>query len=450
MDQFFQQHLQQIMNEQNFIRFDRFILEELGFKATNDNIADVRKDAFKDFMEKIEGRKIASLPTMRKWFGIGGFSKPTREHVYEMCFYLRSNREEMERFLVVGLGEPSFQINDYQEIIFLYGIEHKLTYENCLNMIHMFEQSMDCTTSFQKTHTTHELLRQYEANRDLSVEEFIIWMVDRADWFKGYSQTTMDYLLLYKKMIVKNIRNQASAELSLLLSETKYETYLAKHPLLKKNSKESIVRYLKKAEVSDDLRACIMELVPMVYSKNDTNELVLSELFSGYESSKEIKSMTNKHFSDLLNIPLLKERSIRTVQAIRELERLSVNDICPQWILDFCQECSRKKLSLSSVRDTKDWLLDFQKEHKRRCLLIQRSDLLPMILYVAEDKYWQQYEDYDSNIARKIFEDMANATLTACNMAPLNDDYIIDVVLLNCFQENTILNYTDVLEITKL
>lgn len=56
---------------------------------------------------------------MRRWFGINGYSQPTREQVYEICFALSLSGEDAEEFLRMGIHEPGVQFNDFHEVIYL-------------------------------------------------------------------------------------------------------------------------------------------------------------------------------------------------------------------------------------------------------------------------------------------------------------------------------------------
>ena len=98
----------------------------------------------------------------------------------------------------------------------------------------------------------------------------------------------------------------------------------------------------------------------------------------------------------------------------------------------------------------REWLVEYDKEHKRRQLVVQRSDLLPFVLYVSQQKYIEQTEKkgalYDAEKERQMFWQAADVVLTACNMAPLSKERELDAVLLACYQEEEMYGYADVLE----
>lgn len=88
-------------------------------------------------------------------------------------------------------------------------------------------------------------------------------------------------------------------------------------------------------------------------------------------------------------------------------------------------------------------------EGVHRCIVIQRSDILPLILHVAQLYYRRDSEEkrYDAEVAKKYFKDFANTTLNACNMAPLSEKYELDMALLTRFQPEEMYTYPDVLEV---
>ena len=95
-------------------------------------------------------------------------------------------------------------------------------------------------------------------------------------------------------------------------------------------------------------------------------------------------------------------------------------------------------------------MAEYDKEHKRRQLDVQRSDLLPFVLYVSQQKYMEQMEQtgsiYDAKKAKEMFTQSANDVLTACNMQPLSEERELDTVLIACYQEDEMYGYADVLE----
>lgn len=104
-EQEFRKKLQRTMEGQ-FMQFDRFIIQKMGFQLGQDEQA--RTDAFHEFRKRAGREPIVTMPTMRRWFGIGSFHIPTRENVIKMSFALSLGPEEAGEYLTRGLGEPYF------------------------------------------------------------------------------------------------------------------------------------------------------------------------------------------------------------------------------------------------------------------------------------------------------------------------------------------------------
>lgn len=447
------------------MRFDEFIIKEMLGNLNSETITeDHRRDAWLIFKERTNSKAIASLPTMRKWFGIVSYARPHREHIFEMALEMKLGREKTQEYLMHGILEPSYQINDYQEMIYLYGIDNELTFEECQKMIAHFETQLDVDVEILQTKKTSVMQEQYEKCKTVSKEEFLLWMADNAEFFKGYSKTTLEYFVQYKMEIVKYIRGDALAELEELLRETDYDEWKSKKLFSKKSDKELLSQYIslnqkrKKNKMSQSLMGNVLELSQLAYSDYDNNALILSEVFApnlkGASScipGSSIKGMSAKHLSDVVNVSVQKERAIRVAQGLRLLGRLSDAEECPEHIVALVQEYSKGKENVATVAEAKEWLSHFQKEQKRRQLLIQRSDILPLVLYVAQRRYMETVNNelvcYNAEDARSYFVNLANSVLNACNMAVISEQYELDMALLVCFQEKDFFNYSDILEV---
>lgn len=457
----FADYIQKEMKKHRFIRFDSFIIEKMGYTGKDEN---VRHQAFREFRKRTARNDFASMPTMRRWFGINGFRKPSREHVYEMCFAMGLNRDQTAEYLVKGLGQTSFQINDYKEIIFLYGIENQRTYRECVDMIERFENNLHIHYSTSKTHSTRELHNQYEAIKHLEINDFLLWMYDRAEWFKGYSQTTLEYFKIYKKNIIDWIRKDEKRRMNEMLSEAGYNRWVSgRRTNINPDTRESVEKFVKKYSksafynVSESLGKSILELARDVYSDKLTNVRLISEVFTsdelGYENSGKlpcdfVKTVSEKYLSDLIHTPEHCEILMRIAWVKRRFCELTDDETCPEWGKRFIKEIVRKPIPVNTVREAKDALKKAELEYRRRCLVIQREDLLPLIHMAAQQQYlWEFGDEYQKNVAQEMFCNMANVTLTACNMPELSEEYEIDAILLACYTEEDMYNFRDVLSV---
>jgi hypothetical protein len=79
--------------------------------------------------------------------------------------------------------------------------------------------------------------------------------------------------------------------------------------------------------------------------------------------------------------------------------------------------------------------------------MIKRTDLLPLVFHVAQKQYTDRYgEHYSREKACEQFRNLADATMNACNMEVLNEEYLLDRALLTCFQEHEMFSYPELLD----
>ncbi len=458
----FSQALLQLYEENHFMKFDEFIVRRFLEITEGEPLTDrMRKTAYQNFYNSIGKVEIASPVTMHRWFGLSGYAKPNRIHIFQMAFCLKLSRQQTEEYLLTGLNENSFQINDYHEMIYLYGIENAMTFEQCQHMIDLFEKNLTTDMEISYTRNTKQMMQQYEQRKSLPVNEFLLFMIDNIMYFKGYSNTALAYLMEYRKQVLIYIRREVGERLEELLNETDYRKWKRKHMFSrKKDSYDLIRKYLKsnhKTTVSEMLADNILELAKMAYSKLDNSSLVHDELFFDggglYSKSKhsEVRNMTMKHMSDLLRVAEQKEQAVRILAAIRMLENVNEDTACPPEVLELLEQLTGEGKDGWNCGEVLIWLKHYKKEHKRRELVVQRRDLLPFVLYVAQQRYLEQIngdmEVYEQEVARRMFQQAADDVLTACNMQPLQENRELDAVLLACFREDEMYGYQDVLEV---
>lgn len=460
--------LEEVKRTRTFKDFSHFIIEKMGIELLGEEETiqiEQRKQAFQVFRERTQRQEIASLPTMRRWFGIGGKASPSREQIYHMCFAMKLSAEDAEEFLLEGIREPSFQVNDYQETILMYGLENNLEYAECIKMVNEMENRLERKIILQQTRGTQMLLSEFKGHKHLSQEKFLEWMVENGESFKGYSKTTLDYFIKYKKIILDYVKKDAKEELERLLAETHYDNWMRSQPFVTKDPKKRIHKFIKsssfgkKGALSVDLKENIMELAAIAYTEKNANTQLLSEVYRSNKSRKKncsvgfsaIEGMTGKHLSDLLNVAIQKQRLIHVRQAWREINDMDDEASCPTWIKEMVEEYSRKKQNIQTISEAREWIKEYLEEHKRRCLQIQRSDILPMILYVAQRRYLEEINHdmtcYKQEDAMVGFNNLANATLSACNMCHLNKEYELDNLLWACFGKEEMYLYTELIEV---
>ena len=87
-------------------------------------------------------------------------------------------------------------------------------------------------------------------------------------------------------------------------------------------------------------------------------------------------------------------------------------------------------------------------EQRKRCRLIDRHDLLPLIFEVAQRRYQADNvrKEYCREEAKNTFSLLANQILTACNMPCYEPGkYELDTILDVCFGETGLLSLYDII-----
>ena len=249
--------------------------------------------------------------------------------------------------------------------------------------------------------------------------------------------------------------NEAFVRLRDLLAETDFYTWSKRR---KADENQHIVQkylyYLKRKrdrKVSEDLIENIRELNRIAHMSDNSGQKILSEIFSTSKANNEFGNLTQKHLSDLLNLPLQIERSMRAGIALNELKDKKGEEKCPVWITEFIESCVQKKVELKDTEAAVEWLRIFKAENHRRCRLVQRKDILPMILYVAQYRYIEKNDkekkDYEQEEAKNYFIELANATLSACGMTSISKKIKLDMLLLSTFQKEEMYSYSEVIDV---
>ena len=135
------------------------------------------------------------------------------------------SEDQLQQAFSRGMQEPGVQINDYQEVIYFYGLQHGLALEECEAMIHVFEREVHRDLVLeQKTHTA-ELWDAYKDWTKLDKEHFLFAMCENAGKFKGYSKTAQEFLIKYRQLVLEGMRNDAKNNLNFLLAESGFQTW---------------------------------------------------------------------------------------------------------------------------------------------------------------------------------------------------------------------------------
>lgn len=397
-----------------------------AISATNEMIY----DAYRICLTKMNSRRLVATQTLKKWFGIGDYMPPNREKLIQLFFALQLSDIEARNWMVHGALEPDFQINDFREIIYLYGLYNQLSYEECEDMIQTFISSIQPNITLEQHNYTADLWNAYGRNVKMSRDEFVNWMLSIQTSFKGYSLTVLNYFTDLKQEIIRKIQIDAENSLQYYLAETN----LPAIKNLNKNSpnrRRTILRHLRQCEngkgkhISHDLCECIRELLALADTPLSSNTALISTLYantktlrdtlSKYPHHNQIRIMSDKYLSELMHVSEQKELELAQLLSGTSKEKL--------------------------------------REQKRRCRILTRNDLLPLIHCVSEYRYHEETANfpgelndftYETKDARDYFCKLANRILTSCNMASFNpESYLLDYILYHSFTEDEMLNYSD-------
>lgn len=224
--------------------FDTFLMEK-HCKSFAGEQEERRRETYRILNKKLKGRKVASYSTLQSWLGLKKKTMPDREHIFRLAFALELTYEELEEYLQKGALLPGVQINDYQEIIWIYGLENHLSWDECQDMIQVFEAHIcQDVVIEQKTHTD-KLWSYYGEWNQLSPEKFLKEMYKQAGMFKGYGKTALKYFVAYKNEILECVRKEAMESLIQELESVGFYEWARENSIEEWEYKEAVLRYVK-------------------------------------------------------------------------------------------------------------------------------------------------------------------------------------------------------------
>jgi hypothetical protein len=116
------------------------------------------------------------------------------------------------------------------------------------------------------------------------------------------------------------------------------------------------------------------------------------------------------------------------------------------------ENCTKKHPRFLNVREAKQWLKNYYSEQKRRCIEINRGDILPFIHYISQHRYLElingEKQDYNFEQAQENFVTLANETLRRCHMSLINKERELDAMLLDCFQPEEMFSFAEILDMS--
>ena len=449
MDEQYQAYLLAQIQEYFYKKFDSFMIEKWSEAPLEDPIpVSQREEAYARFYQKVKRAHVANRQTIRRWFGLGkqdeeSLNPPNRKNIYKIAFALGLSMEETEEYLQYGISQAGFQVNDYEEFICMYCLENGLSQEKCQKMIDFFEEKCAGKLTVEQQSKTNWLKEQFQIVKEYPEEDFFVWMCRHRKYFKGYSLTVLNY---YHKLVEKCLvwyREEVKKSLVMELKKVGFYDWLDESRREEELVSQDIQRFVKnrcRSKANPLSKSCardIREMTAKVFADRDR----LCDLVTGVYSTVplrfqgrnkrgkmykelegEIRTVDSKYVSELLNVAVLKEQQMeRYIKLAQEKD--------PE---------KQKKLQQEIRRSG------------QRVRVVQRSDLLILAQYIiykeaAEQESLEDYE-YDARRVKDKFIHYANGILDSCGMRRVDPEYMLDYLLLSCFDEKEMYLFSEVLE----
>ena len=449
MDEQYQAYLLAQIREYFYKKFDSFMIEKWSGSPLEDPIpVSQREEAYARFYQKVKRAHVANRQTIRRWFGLGTQDKetlnpPNRKSIYKIAFALGLSMEETEEYLQYGISQAGFQVNDYEEFICMYCLENGMSQEKCQKMIDFFEEKCAGKLTVEQQSKTNWLKEQFRIVKEYPEEDFFVWMCHHRKYFKGYSLTVLNY---YHKLVEKCLvwyREEVKKSLAMELKKVGFYEWLDESRREEELVSQDIQRFVKnrcRSKTNPLSKSCardIREMTAKVFADRDR----LCDLVTGVYSTVplrfqgrnkrgkmykelegEIRTVDSKYVSELLNVAVLKEQQMeRYIKLAQEKD--------PE---------KQKKLQ-QEIRKS-----------GQRVRVVQRSDLLILAQYIiykeaAEQESLEDYE-YDAQRVKDKFIHYANGILDSCGMRRVDPEYMLDYLLLSCFDEKEMYLFSEVLE----
>lgn len=449
MDEQYQAYLLAQIQEYFYKKFDSFMIEKWSEAPLEDPIpVSQREEAYARFYQKVKRAHVANRQTIRRWFGLGkqdeeSLNPPNRKNIYKIAFALGLSMEETEEYLQYGISQAGFQVNDYEEFICMYCLENGLSQEKCQKMIDFFEEKCAGKLTVEQQSKTNWLKEQFQIVKEYPEEDFFVWMCRHRKYFKGYSLTVLNY---YHKLVEKCLvwyREEVKKSLVMELKKVGFYEWLDESRREEELVSQDIQRFVKnrcRSKTNALSKSCardIREMTAKVFADRDR----LCDLVTGVYSTVplrfqgrnkrgkmykelegEIRTVDSKYVSELLNVAVLKEQQMeRYIKLAQEKD--------PE---------KQKKLQQEIRRSG------------QRVRVVQRSDLLILAQYIiykeaAEQESLEDYE-YDARRVKDKFIHYANGILDSCGMRRVDPEYMLDYLLLSCFDEKEMYLFSEVLE----
>lgn len=412
--------------------FEEFLLEHWGEEEDGFELGEKRQKAFQRFWKAIRHKHVASRQTVKKWFSLTGHSVPSRDHILCIGMALHLSVEETEQYLKYGISDSKLQVNDYMEFAAMYCLDHRLGYSEYEAIIEFYELQTEDGLEIRQTAHTDQIMSQYEKIRNYERDEFLVWMCQHAELFKGYSRMTYDLFDDLLNECLQFFRMEVKESLWQTLSlNTDFFQWCAEQGISEGEREGAVPRYVKNRQrgklrhLDEEWQREIRSLYVLGYSSQDRVCDLLTALRINQEAEDEksqgwedIDMKSKKYISELLSVSLQKKREM---DLRRQLIRLKK------------QEEAGESVSGEKRKLRRALTMQAQRVHT-----VTRSDLLLLMQYVSGERYKKEIEEngsqFDPEEAKRQFVEFSNTVLDGCGMRPLDERYRLDANLLACFE----------------
>jgi len=444
MEELYQQQLIEQIMAYYYEQFGTLLTRKWCDYKLPDIIRDIdREYAYKRFYRAIKNENVANRQTIKRWFDLSdNKSIPNRNQIFKIAFALKMSVKETEEYLMNGISDAGFQVNDYEEFIMMYCLDNEIDYEQYNKMLEFYEKKCKKDCEYKQTAHTQWLEEQYESVKNKTVEEFMVWVCKNQSYFKGYSLTLLNTYRLLIEQSLQYVRKEAKDSLLRELEPLGFFQWARQQNIAETFDAHDIERFIrnklrqKDTNITEKLAEGLRKSLAEAYASKDRIKDLISEIYATFneyidekngdkipEIMDEIKRVDSKYISELLHIAFLKEEQMK-----RKIEIANIED-------ENEKKEERKKLAVYS-----------QRVHQ-----VQRNDLLILIQYIfyknSISDVEQNGKQYVKETALHEFCEYANKFLKACGMRLMNEAYMFDAMLFACFGESDMYLFAEILEV---
>lgn len=434
-------------------QFDQFITVRWCDCADPGQIgAEERERAYKTLFAKIKNAHIANRQTVRRWFGMGGRTLPSRTHIIKLALATEMSVSEATEYLQFGISQPGFQENEYREFIAMYCLDHKMGLEKYEKMIQFYEKKCHMESGWEQISHTDWLREQYGIVKQYNEEEFLVWMYQNQKYFKGYSLTVLNCYRELMDKCLQIFRKGNENSMVELLESIDFFSWLKEEGNDGSYDNNKIDQCIKTKKIypyikAKDIERFIKNRLRSPGKKN--GKLLDPEDATSLRNSVTIVYASRERICDLIagvytEMPIWKKtgKKYKVYRTLRDqLQRVDTKYLSEMLNIAILKEQQmRLQLEIAKATDPKEkeQLEGKWRKSKARVHLISRSDLLILIQYIIYDRHGDELyaEQRNKNAAREDFIQYANGIMESCGMRKIDENYMLDDVLLLCLDES--------------